>query len=172
MPAATFGFLGNPESVQVGSGSYAIPTGKYGFATGCAINGNVTINGNTWLQSSTVISQQATASSNTVSLTVTTSGLYSIITGSSTTTTLSSLTILENSGTNGGGIVVTGVGGTIYLEAGDVINAVFAASANNYIKIVGRTIGEGTSTGSIWLEAGDTINTTGSSTYAVSIFPA
>ena len=49
MPSATFGFLGNPESVQVGSGSYSIPTAKYGFVTACAHNGNITINGNTWL---------------------------------------------------------------------------------------------------------------------------
>lgn len=33
MPSATFGFLGNPESITVGTGSYTVPAGKYAYVT-------------------------------------------------------------------------------------------------------------------------------------------
>jgi len=31
--SATYGFLGNPDDIEVGTGSYTVPAGYYGFAT-------------------------------------------------------------------------------------------------------------------------------------------
>jgi hypothetical protein len=174
MPSATFGFLGNPESVQVGSGSYSIPSGKYGFVSASAFNGNVTINSTTWLRGGRFVTQSATASSTSVELTVSESGHYTVSTGASSSS-LSGISVTHASGISGSGVSLTSINnyGTIFLHAGDKVAATYAASAALYLKIVGIVQGQsGPQNGQIWLKAGDTIDTTGDSTYAISIFPA
>lgn len=180
MPSATFGFLGNPESVQVGSGSYSIPAGKYGFVSASAFNGNVTINSTTWLRGGRFVTQSVSGGSpGTFTLTVSESGHYTISTGgNNASAALNTIFINHASGTSTSSGISYGTGnsyGTIFLHAGDIITISFTGTSggSGYLKIVGIVQGQsGPQNGQIWLKAGDTIDTTGDSTYAISIFPA
>lgn len=173
MPATTFGFLGNPESVVTGSGAYEIPVGKYGYISACAYNGTVTINGTTWLSGGLFLEQSSSVGTSGT-LTVSVDGLYSVITGGAGA--LTALTVYSGSATgaisllSGGNIVNTN--GPMYLAAGDVIAATFASGSNSII-IRGMKNGiTDAPVGNQWLEAGDDVNTTGDASYTVSIFAA
>jgi hypothetical protein len=170
MPATTFGFMGNPASLTVGTGSYTVPANKYAFCTAQVMNG-----GTFTIDASTALSSQALDIAR-VNINATTTQTHTVnssrwfVGGAATQASgaawtydgmLGTAVTLVNGTTSS--VPPIGPGGTIVLTSGGVQK-----------NLIGAEVGKQntSSDGSFWLPTGTTINTTGTGYYTVQVFNA
>jgi hypothetical protein len=183
MPSATFGFLGNPESVDTGnaSSSYTVPAGKYVWVSGAANNGSITINSETWLAKGyQEIVGNITAATSDLSVSINGFLRGHVITNSITPnftarvsegTYFVPLTNTEFTDPVGNG---KGYFFNIsqFVGAGETIRLVVSGGVQMRYHLTITSVSPGARTGGMWCKAGDVIAATEDATFSVAIFPA
>ena len=183
MPSATFGFLGNPESVDTisSASSYTVPAGKYVWVSGSANGGKIQINSEDWLEG-LIEEQTGNIVSFSTNLTVPkTSRLKGwVVTNSPTpaftayfTESINNVTIKAESFT-----VVGSTNLGYYFSynqivlSGSTLNLTVAGGVQMRYRLLYYPVMEGQANGQMWCKAGDVIACTNDATAAIAIFPA
>jgi hypothetical protein len=183
MPSATFGFLGNPESVDTGnsSSSYTVPAGKYVWVSGAANNGSITINSETWLSKGYQEIVGNIVAPNT-DLSVTINGFLRghVITNNATPGFSARVSeggfFVPLTNTEFTDPVNLGKGYFLntsqFVGAGETIRLTVSGSVSMRYHLTITSVSPGARTGGMWCKAGDVIAATEDATFAVAIFPA